>query len=281
MLVIDASVLAVALLDDGPDGDAARNRLHGEQLTAPALIDLEVVSVWRGLAHLDPRRVGFALDDLRDLPIQRVAHAPLLARCWELRDRPREPNPHPPCRGRTVGERLGRRHLGHDARERVHGECLTRWGHRHVERQRASHGLFLDRDHHRADRGVRCDLDRTQRRAPAQKPRAPMAAASMATVTALLMPPMAPPPRSRTEVCAVFARYKRRGTCPPRRVGASATPSRRASVADAEEGEAWRRGATLFDEAGVTERVPIPLPLSGHVDLPRRQRDEFLDSLFG
>jgi len=89
VLVIDASVLAVALLDDGPDGDAARERLHGEQFAAPALIDLEVASVWRGLArggHLDPRRVAFALDDLRDLPLQRVGHAPLLARCWELRD---------------------------------------------------------------------------------------------------------------------------------------------------------------------------------------------------
>jgi predicted nucleic acid-binding protein len=89
VLVIDASVLAVAILDDGPDGDFVRHRLRGEQLTAPALIDLEVVSVWRGLArggHLDPRRVGLALDDLRDLPIQRVEHTPFLARCWELRD---------------------------------------------------------------------------------------------------------------------------------------------------------------------------------------------------
>lgn len=170
MLVIDASVLAVALLDAGPDGDAARNRLHGEQLTAPALIDLEVVSVWRGLAHLDPRRVGFALDDLRDLPIQRVAHAPLLARCWELRDRPREPNPHPPCRGRTVGERLGRRHLGHDARERVHTQRFTRLGHRHIQRQCASDRLLLDRNDHRAGRHVRCDLDRTQSRPPRPEP---------------------------------------------------------------------------------------------------------------
>ncbi|MCC6497431.1 MAG: type II toxin-antitoxin system VapC family toxin [Propionibacteriaceae bacterium] len=89
MLVIDASVLAVALLDDGPDGDLIRLRLRGEQLAAPALIDLEVVSVWRGLAHgghLDARRVGLALDDLRDVPIQRVEHTPFLARCWELRD---------------------------------------------------------------------------------------------------------------------------------------------------------------------------------------------------
>ena len=89
MLVIDASVLAVALIDDGVDGDTVRGRLRGEQLAAPALLDLEVASVWRGLArggHLDPRRVVLALDDLRALPIQRVDHTALLARCWELRD---------------------------------------------------------------------------------------------------------------------------------------------------------------------------------------------------
>ena len=89
MLVIDASVLAVALLDDGEEGDTVRDRLHGEELAAPALIDLEVASVWRGLARggqLDPRRVGLALDDLRDLPIHRVQHTPLLTRCWDLRD---------------------------------------------------------------------------------------------------------------------------------------------------------------------------------------------------
>jgi len=39
-LVIDASVLAVALLDDCPDGDLVRHRLRGDQLAAPALIDL-------------------------------------------------------------------------------------------------------------------------------------------------------------------------------------------------------------------------------------------------
>ena len=89
MLVIDASVLAVALLDDGQDGDTVRDRLRGEQLAAPALIDLEVASVWRGLArggHQDPRRVGLALDDLQELPLQRVEHTSLLWRCWELRD---------------------------------------------------------------------------------------------------------------------------------------------------------------------------------------------------
>jgi len=89
VLVIDASVLAVALLDDGQDGDTVRDRLRGEQLAAPALIDLEVASVWRGLArggHLDPRRVRLALEDLQELPLQRVEHTSLLWRCWELRD---------------------------------------------------------------------------------------------------------------------------------------------------------------------------------------------------
>ncbi len=89
MLVVDASVLAVALLDDATDGDLARARLHSEHLVAPALIDLEVVSVWRGLArggHLDAKRARLALEDLRDLPLQRIDHTRLVTRCWELRD---------------------------------------------------------------------------------------------------------------------------------------------------------------------------------------------------
>ncbi|HKX67809.1 MAG TPA: type II toxin-antitoxin system VapC family toxin [Intrasporangium sp.] len=89
MLVIDASVLAVALLDDGQDGDTTRQRLRGESLAAPALIDLEVLSVWRGLSRggqLDTRRVALALEDLQSLPMQRVDHAPLLERCWQLRE---------------------------------------------------------------------------------------------------------------------------------------------------------------------------------------------------
>ncbi len=54
-----------------------------------ALIDLEVASVWRGLArggHLDPRRLACFYDDLRELPLQRVEYTSLLWRLWELRD---------------------------------------------------------------------------------------------------------------------------------------------------------------------------------------------------
>jgi predicted nucleic acid-binding protein len=89
VLVVDASVLATALADDGADGDTARGRLRGQELAAPALIDLEVVSVLRrqlSVGKLDARRAGLALDDLLELPIQRVSHRALLRRCWQLRD---------------------------------------------------------------------------------------------------------------------------------------------------------------------------------------------------
>ncbi|MEA2219839.1 MAG: hypothetical protein QOJ35_2465 [Solirubrobacteraceae bacterium] len=89
MLVVDASVLAPALADDGPDGDAARARLRGQSLAAPELIDLETTSVIRGQSRagqLDVRRAGLALTDLVELPLRRAPHRPLLARCWELRE---------------------------------------------------------------------------------------------------------------------------------------------------------------------------------------------------
>ncbi|MEJ7786188.1 MAG: type II toxin-antitoxin system VapC family toxin [Solirubrobacteraceae bacterium] len=88
MIVVDASVLAPALADDGPDGDIARARLRGETLAAPDLIDLETTSVIRRLARigqLDERRANLALMDLVELPLRRAQHRPLLRRCWELR----------------------------------------------------------------------------------------------------------------------------------------------------------------------------------------------------
>ncbi|OBF85030.1 twitching motility protein PilT [Mycobacterium sp. 852002-51163_SCH5372311] len=88
MIVVDASVLAVALCDDGPDGRRARERLTDEALVAPELVDLEVVSVWRShvSAKLMPaRRAVGAVADLAELPLRRSSHRPLLHRIWELR----------------------------------------------------------------------------------------------------------------------------------------------------------------------------------------------------
>ena len=88
VIVVDASVLAVALGDDGIDGRSARERLAGETLVAPELVDLEVVSVWRRhvAAKLMPaRRAAGALADLADLPLRRSSHQPLLDRIWDLR----------------------------------------------------------------------------------------------------------------------------------------------------------------------------------------------------
>lgn len=89
MIVVDASVLAPALADDGADGDLVRERLRGEQLIAPELIDLEVVATLRRAARagrLDDRRSSQVLTDLAALPLRRVPHLPLLSRVWELRD---------------------------------------------------------------------------------------------------------------------------------------------------------------------------------------------------
>jgi len=89
VIVVDASVLATALGDDGPDGDRARDRLRGERLSAPELVDLEVTSVLRRQVQsnaADLRRAALALADLVAMPLRRAPHRPLLARCWELRD---------------------------------------------------------------------------------------------------------------------------------------------------------------------------------------------------
>lgn len=89
MIVVDASVLVVALADDGGDGDAARARLRNEPLAAPELIDLEVGSVLRrqlAAGAIDERRARLAISDLVEIPMMRAPHRPLLPRCWELRD---------------------------------------------------------------------------------------------------------------------------------------------------------------------------------------------------
>jgi predicted nucleic acid-binding protein len=89
VIVVDASIVASALGDDGSDGERARQRLAGERLFAPELLDLEVASVWRRAARagrLGERRASQALEDLAALPLGRAPHQPFMSRIWELRD---------------------------------------------------------------------------------------------------------------------------------------------------------------------------------------------------
>lgn len=88
MIVVDASVLAVALGDDGADGSSARGAVADEVLAAPELVDLEVLSVWRrqvAAGEMTARRAALAVSDLAALPLRRMSHRLVLQRCWELR----------------------------------------------------------------------------------------------------------------------------------------------------------------------------------------------------
>jgi predicted nucleic acid-binding protein len=89
LIVIDASVLANVVGDDGPAGRAARARIAvAAQWSAPDLVDVETVSVlrrrWRA-GDLTARRFRSAVIDLVSLPIVRFPTGPLMIRAYELR----------------------------------------------------------------------------------------------------------------------------------------------------------------------------------------------------
>jgi len=89
LIVLDASVLANVIGDDGPAGTAARNRIAGsDRWSAPDLVDVETVAVlrrrWRA-GDLTARRFRSAIEDLLSLPIVRFPTGPLMVRAYELR----------------------------------------------------------------------------------------------------------------------------------------------------------------------------------------------------
>jgi len=89
VLVVDASVIAPAVADGGPEGDMCRARIQGQSLAAPDLLRVEAVSVIRRqLANgaLTATRATNAIEDLLNLPIAVYPTAALLRRAWELRD---------------------------------------------------------------------------------------------------------------------------------------------------------------------------------------------------
>lgn len=88
MIVIDAAAVVDALTG-APDAGQARERMRGEELHAPHLLDYEVVSVIRGLVlggHMSESRAHDALADFDDLPVVRwAASEPLRRRALRLR----------------------------------------------------------------------------------------------------------------------------------------------------------------------------------------------------
>ena len=89
MLVADASVIAPAVADGGPDGEACRARIKGQSLAAPDLLRVEAVSVIRRQllnGALTGTQATNAIEDLLNLPIVVYPTSALLRRAWELRD---------------------------------------------------------------------------------------------------------------------------------------------------------------------------------------------------
>jgi predicted nucleic acid-binding protein len=89
VIVVDASVLADALLDDGPMGAAARTALTSDpHWAAPAHLLVEVVSVIRGKTlggKLGSTRAKEAVAALSELVIDQVDISQLVDRIWQLR----------------------------------------------------------------------------------------------------------------------------------------------------------------------------------------------------
>lgn len=87
-VVVDASAIVEALIGT-PLGAAARVRLRGCDLHAPAHLDAEVLSALRRLhraGKLDAVAVSTALSELAVAPIVRHHLAGLLAGAWSMRE---------------------------------------------------------------------------------------------------------------------------------------------------------------------------------------------------
>ena len=88
MLVVDASALIDLIVPLAPDR-SLRQRVAGEDLHAPHVLDVEVLSALRRFVRggtLSVDRAADARVDLGSAAIVRYPHTPLLGRAWELRD---------------------------------------------------------------------------------------------------------------------------------------------------------------------------------------------------
>lgn len=89
MIVIDASVLANVVGDDGDDGRRARRWLgNAGYIAAPDLVDVETVAVLRKrwlTGAITDGRFDDAIYDLNDLDLDRYPTLPFTRRAFELR----------------------------------------------------------------------------------------------------------------------------------------------------------------------------------------------------
>ncbi len=90
MIVVDASVLANAIGDDGVDGRRARVELaSADGVAAPDLVDVETVAVLRKrwiAGTITDRRFSIAIDDLEAIDVERYPTLAFARRAYELRN---------------------------------------------------------------------------------------------------------------------------------------------------------------------------------------------------
>lgn len=90
MIIVDASTLTAALVDDETAGKAARARLGSDpHWAAPAHLLVETLQAVRGRLlgrKISAHRADDAVAALTGLVVETVDVQPLLPRMWELRD---------------------------------------------------------------------------------------------------------------------------------------------------------------------------------------------------
>jgi predicted nucleic acid-binding protein len=88
-LVVDASLVVAALVDSGPIGRWAEERLAQRPLTAPQLMPVEVANVLRRAAlagEISKDSATLAHRDLLHLDIALLPYSPIAPRVWALRE---------------------------------------------------------------------------------------------------------------------------------------------------------------------------------------------------
>ena len=88
MIVVDASCVVAALIDNGPTGRWAVDVMRGERLLGPHLLPVEVANVLRTAERrgdITSDSAAMAFQDLGEMRIELCPFEPVRNRVWELR----------------------------------------------------------------------------------------------------------------------------------------------------------------------------------------------------